>query len=265
MVDENVNTTKKVVENKSGKSIFPRMTLSKVLPLVKAIYELGEGDSVPRLIVFDKLGKSPESGPSRMLVSTSNAYGLTTGSYQAERLGITERGKAIVTSEDPVKTQGYAVQILLSNNIFKTFYEKLVNKSVPTEPMGIDYLKQAGLNDSDAKTAYGVFIENLKTYGFTKELSGNLRVIPMTMMEAKIPDHSNTKEKTGREPGIPSGTPPEQIKGDEAKQKSPTLSSVLTPQFNFNIQIEIPDNASKETYDNIFKSIAENLLKQYDK
>src|SRR3989344_3216689 len=90
-MDTDKNSTPEEKKSKTpSRSAFPRIPLSKVLALGEKIYELGEGDPVPRLVVFDKLGKSADSGPSRMLITTSNAYRLTTGSYQAERLGIAD-------------------------------------------------------------------------------------------------------------------------------------------------------------------------------
>ena len=41
-------------------------------------------------------------------------------------------------------------------------------------------------------------------------------------------------------------------------------SSNIIPQFHFNIQIVLPENASQDTYDNIFKSIATYLLNRYE-
>lgn len=37
-------------------------------------------------------------------------------------------------------------------------------------------------------------------------------------------------------------------------------NSEIIPQFHFNIQIVLPENATQDTYDNIFKSIATHLL-----
>jgi hypothetical protein len=256
------DTTSSTPEKKtSTRNQFPRIALSKVLVLAKQIYELGEGDPVPRLVVFDRLGKSPDSGTSRMLVTTSNAYGLTTGSYQAERLGITDRGRSIVEATDQGVVRSYAVKALLDNNLFTLFYEKYQNKGIPQEAVAVDYLKRAGnLSEADAKSAYQVFIANLNDFGFIKEMSGRMTVVSQDLMDVKVLDQNSAdvmpptlgvkasgSESGGESNGNGAGT------GD--------LPQALVPQFNFNIQVQLPENATAETYDAIFKSMAEHLLK----
>ena len=242
-------------------NIFPRMPLNKILDLAETIYELGEGDPVPRLVVFDKLGKSPESGPSRMLITTSNAYGFTTGSYVAERLGITELGKSIVSKEKSQR-RSQIVKALLANELFTKFHEKYSGKGVPTEPIGADFLKQVGnLSTDDAKVAFSVFMDNLKDHGFIRELSGRPTIVPIGMMELK-----NEVEKNGNQsPLISTSVESTQDALPSKDSTEHQSASTIVPQFNFNIQVQIPDNATTDTYNAIFKSIADNLLKINDK
>jgi hypothetical protein len=251
--------TENTLKKSSPRSPFPRLALIKVLALAKQIYELGEGDPVPRLVVFDRLGKSPDSGPSRMLVSTSNAYGLTTGGYQAERLGITDRGRAIVQSDDVAVSTAYAVKALLDNELFAQFYEKYQNKSIPQEAIAVDYLKQFGnLPEADAKVAYDVFLTNLNDYGFIKEMSGRATIISQSMMELVATDDTTA---------APASTKAVSESHDNVRAEETTTPTVqpIVPQFNFNIQVQLPENATPETYDSIFKSMAEHLLKTTSK
>jgi hypothetical protein len=53
------------ITEKKAQGRFPRWPLRAVMPLVDAIYELTEDERVRRLMVFDKLGKSPTSSASR--------------------------------------------------------------------------------------------------------------------------------------------------------------------------------------------------------
>lgn len=257
MAEDTTNSTPQ--KKSSTRNQFPRMPLSKVLILAKQVYELGEGDPVPRLVVFDRLGKSPDSGPSRMLVTTSNAYGLTTGGYQAERLGITDRGRAMVQATDQSVARSYAVKALLDNSLFAQFYEKYQNKSLPQEAVAVDYLKQSGnLTEADAKSAYQVFTANLNDYGFVKEMSGRMTIVSQDLMDIKTPEQN---AETIASPAI-DVSPLDSAKNEKAD--TPTQANIpqsLVPQFNFNIQVQLPENATAETYDAIFKSMAEHLLK----
>ena len=106
------NTEKKTAK-KAVKSI-PTMPFEDVLHLSQAIWECASGKRVRKITLFDHLGKSPDSGPSRALITSSSKYGLTTGGYQAEYLELTEEGaKASNTKnlnfkplEKPVKLVG---------------------------------------------------------------------------------------------------------------------------------------------------------------
>lgn len=252
MNEDKKNETGVKTKKMGTRNLFPRLPLIKAISLAKQIYELGEGDPVPRLVVFDRIGKSPDSGTSRMLVTTSNAYGLTTGGYQAERLGITDRGKDIVNGSTEV-----AVSALLSNDLFSKFYEKYQNKTVPQEAIGVDFLKQTGnLPESDAKVAYGVFLSNLTDYGFVKEMSGRPTIVSQSMMDTKP---AGPKRAT---------TSAAESEVDKVAEPTPRLlkePSQLLPQFNFNIQVQLPENATPETYEAIFKSMAEHLLNKSEK
>src|SRR5205809_1191680 len=78
---------------------FPAATFEEALTLAKAIQDIAAGQKIRRLTLFDKLGKSPDSGPSRQLVTNSSKYGLTKGSYKAEYIELTPEGRTATSSE----------------------------------------------------------------------------------------------------------------------------------------------------------------------
>src|SRR6476469_9999329 len=69
---------------------FPASTFEEALELPLAIQRISGGTKVRRLTLFEQLDKSPESGPSRQMITNSARYGLTTGSYKAEYLELTQ-------------------------------------------------------------------------------------------------------------------------------------------------------------------------------
>lgn len=71
---------------------FPAAVFSEALDFVRKIYDIGSGQPIRRLTLFDELGKSSESSASRMLITNSAKYGLTKGSYTAEYIEITPLG-----------------------------------------------------------------------------------------------------------------------------------------------------------------------------
>ena len=59
---------------------FPASTFQDALILAEAFQKYAAGQTrVRKLTLFDKIGKSPDSGPSRQLITNSSRYGLTKG------------------------------------------------------------------------------------------------------------------------------------------------------------------------------------------
>src|SRR5689334_2354809 len=82
---------------------FPASTFEEALTLADGIQRFASGERVRRLTLFDKLGRPPESGPSRQLITNSSRYGLSTGGYQSESLELTADGRTATSSEsDPI-------------------------------------------------------------------------------------------------------------------------------------------------------------------
>lgn len=164
--------------DKIKKGLFPRLPLSKVLELPRKIYEVGEGETVRRVLVFDKLGKSPESGPSRGLVTVSSMYGLTRGGYQAEYLELTDLGKLLVTSQQGSKKFYELIyDVLFSNDLFSGFVNYWKNKSMPSDDVASDWLvRNYQLSTEDGRTAWEIIKSNILDWNLTEQLSGK-RVI----------------------------------------------------------------------------------------
>src|SRR4051794_7193771 len=77
-------TTKMSGERRERRTpLFPAVPFEEALTIANAIQKHAAGQKVRRLTLFDSLGKSPDSGASRQLITNSNKYGLTKGSYTA--------------------------------------------------------------------------------------------------------------------------------------------------------------------------------------
>lgn len=255
-----MNTTSNEKEQKKkAVGVFPRLSLSKSLELISAIYELGEGEEVRRRTVFDKLGKSPDSGPSRFLIIACNSgYGLSTGGYQAEYLGLTELGKQVASAKDSYTRFIGIYNALFSNEIFAAFVSRFNDKSVPIDEIAIEYLrKNHDLPEDDAQACWAVFKDNLVEQNLTQELSGK-RVIVSREAALEVIGKPNTKD-SGEKPKVTTDVSVEETH-TQPTSKTKKHTEVTAPQIHFNIQVVIPENASPETYDTIFKSIATHLL-----
>lgn len=250
------------VREKRSKGVFPRLPLSQAIEFLQAIFVEGEGEPVRRLTLFDRLKKKPDSGPSRMLVTVSSGgYGLTTGSYQADYLGITERGRRIAAPKNELDKFEAIYDALFANSIFAAFVARFNQRAMPNEEVATDYLKQNhGLSESDAKAFLDVVKHNVSSFGLIQEYSGRQVLVSREMALETVQQSSvlNDHEGSGGE-FAPSVLLPN-VNPQLVKDEAPPASGGKEPQFHFNIQIHLPENASSDAYDMIFKSIATHLL-----
>ncbi len=63
---------------------YPASTFRDALPLGQAIMKVASGEKVRRLTLLQQMDKSPNSSGTKMLITNSGKYGITSGSYAAE-------------------------------------------------------------------------------------------------------------------------------------------------------------------------------------
>jgi len=177
------------VKKKRMSRQYPAVPFDEPLAFAKQMLEFGIGKQVRRLAFFDHIGKSPDSGPSRQLITNSNKYGLTEGGYQAEFLKLTDIG-AIAANEDASLRERAKARITLSiENIplFKTLYDKIVGNKLPPRAALVDAAISAGTAKSDAEEAVDIFILNLRGVGLLQTLSGAERIVPVDYVLDSLP------------------------------------------------------------------------------
>ena len=172
------NNTEKKSSKKAIKN-FPSMSFEEVLHLSQAIWECASGMRVRKITLFDHLGKSPDSGPSRNLITSSSKYGLTTGGYQADYLELTDDG-AKASNPDGDKCDVIATRFKLAiqgNQYFNHLYDSYKNMKIPTNKVMEDCIIEFGIPEHEAKQCVETFIVNAKFIGLIKTLSGAERLI----------------------------------------------------------------------------------------
>lgn len=158
---------------------FPASSFEEPLEFAQAIYQFGAGQSVRRLTLFDHLGKSPESGLSRQMITNANKYQLVKGGYQAESLELTPEGTKAVDEQAPLREQARCrIKLaILDIEPFARLYEKFVGNKLPQNAALIDAAKDAGVPAEHASEAVDIFIVNLRFVGLLKTLSGAERIV----------------------------------------------------------------------------------------
>jgi hypothetical protein len=173
--------------------------------------------------LFDHLGRSPDSGPSRQAVTNSGRYGLTEGSYAAETLQLTDDGFTAVSPEVSPRERArarfkLAIQLIPA---FNSLYERFSGNRLPAQQVMRDHLVTGlKLSDDEAKQAVDLFIVNARDIGLLKTLSGAERIITLEHLLDEVPSRDQEMPQVplgpavtsiSRATGLLSGRSPTQI------------------------------------------------------
>jgi hypothetical protein len=158
--------------------LFPASTFEEALELPWAIQKISGGEKVRRLTLFEQLDKSPESGPSRQMITNASRYGLITGSYKAEWLELTASGRKATSNEVSERERLQAQFELAIARIepFKLLYDALRDRRVPTHAVMRDLLADAGYASDQLQECVNTFIVNAKFLGLLRAIAGSERL-----------------------------------------------------------------------------------------
>jgi hypothetical protein len=167
---------------------YPASSFPDAMELAVAIHRLA-GDRIRRMTLFDELKKSPESGSSRQLITNSSRYGLTEGSYKAEYLALTEKGRLAVSPDMDARTQLRARFELAIEGVppFRLIYQAYRDKKLPNQAVMKDFLREQGLQDEEIQACVDTFIVNAKFLGLLRPIAGAERVLPLEHVLEELP------------------------------------------------------------------------------
>ncbi|MGH7770801.1 MAG: TIR domain-containing protein [Candidatus Binatia bacterium] len=113
------------------RSDFPKHTLEEAIRVAKALEEKNGGQPLPPTETAIAVGKSPGSSDFRVLLSSSIKYGLTSGSYNQERVSLQELGRNIVEPTSQESSHRALVTAALNPPTFRTIYDYFKGKKLP--------------------------------------------------------------------------------------------------------------------------------------
>ena len=168
---------------------FPAAVFEEALAFAKEVFRVGSGQAVKRLTLFDEIGKSPESGASRQLITNSGRYGLTKGGKESEAIELTVEGRKCVDEQFPPREMARARVDLAVLQIepFKQLYERLINNKLPAQSVLNDMFKDLDVSEEFISEAVETFIVNLRFVGLLKTLSGAERIVSLDMLLDELP------------------------------------------------------------------------------
>ena len=261
--------------------LFPAGSFEEALALANAIQKHAAGQKVRRLTLFDQIGKSPESGPSRQLIINSNKYGLTKGSYTAEYIELTLEGNLASGSEVSSRDKAKARFTLAIEKVapFKALYDSQVGNRLPAASVLEDIAREQHIPDDQVAECVEIFIVNAKFVGILRPMAGAERIIPIDQVLEEL--HASVPEAPGasNQPTVahknhsPEKREPQNLEnvcfyispiGEEASERRQHadlfLGSIVEPALEeFNLKVVRADKIGKPGM--ITSQIIEHILK----
>ncbi len=160
---------------------FPVITFEEALVLAAAIQEHAGGQKVRRLLLFEKLNRSPDTNETRRLITASNQYGLTKGSYNAEYLELTPVGVE-ATGEDVAVAKRISARFELAVRRIAPFfalYEKLKGSKLPAREIMMDNFTEEELPVEERPECVDTFVLNATFLRLLRTISGSQRLVPI--------------------------------------------------------------------------------------
>lgn len=257
-IDQLTQTTKQTRRRRN----FPSTKFEDVLPIAKTIQEEAIDGQLRRLTLFDRLGRSPNSGPSRQLVISSGKYGLTVGGSKAEYLSLTEEGGNLANNLPSLSScRELAFKLAIGKfDPFAQMYEKLRNQRLPAEDVLQDQFGQLGVDLDDCEKAAQIFEANARFVGIISPVSGSDHIIPIEqLLEDSTVDTEQASPEQQETVTQESTLPESEQSGPASALKPTTTVPSQAPSIHVNVQIHIDSSADPGQIDQIFESMARHL------
>ena len=163
---------------------YPACTFSDALEIGQAIYEYAGGSKIRRLTLLEKMGRSPTSGSTRTMITNSNKYGITKGSYSAEHIELTSDGAVVFDTSQAIDKQLNAKFSLAIANIspFKKIYEEYVGKKLAAQEVIRDFLRDSGESISNFKECVDFFVVNAEYLNLLRTIGGAQTLISIEQL-----------------------------------------------------------------------------------
>src|SRR5690606_18243072 len=141
---------------------YPASSFTDALPLGEAILKHAAGDRVRRLTLLQQMDKTPNSSTTKMMITNSGKYGITSGSYSAEYLELTQMGRTAVDTSSPPRERRLAAFKLAVEGVqpFKILYDQYNRKRIPEREVMKDVLLDSNIDVPDLDECVDTFTVN---------------------------------------------------------------------------------------------------------
>lgn len=226
MKKQNQREEQQANQNQRGKvkSDFPKHSLEDALVVATSLSEKNGGQPLPPTDTAIAIGISPGSSEFRTLLSSSIKYGLTTGSFNQERISLTDLGRSIVEPKDSDERKAALLKAALMPATFQSIYNYLRGKKLP-DPVFFKntVIREFEVPREHAETCVDVFIQTVTFVGLVKDATSGrwLSTQAQQQIVTDVPDPltDDLNGNKGPEPFSPPPPPASEVK-QERKSNS---------------------------------------------
>ena len=173
--------------------------------IAESIEKNNAGRPYNRLDLSASINYSPNSSGFRQLITSSSRYGLTEGSYMAEKISLTALGRSIVSPTTEKEKQGALRGALTYPELFNKILNYYNNKNIPKEDLLKNALKREfHVRPEDVDVCYNVLAVNIKDFSLSQDIKGN-----SYLQLEKLSPPSTSDIEYGSPPEMHSDMPPQ--------------------------------------------------------
>jgi hypothetical protein len=183
-----------------SQSDLPAYTLEEALRVARALDENYAGGPESPHNVAIACDLSPTSSHWRMLAGAAVAYGMTTGSYSADKIALTPLARRILAPTEEGDDARAFVEAALKPKVLREFYAKYDKGKFPRDEIAKNVLADMGVPRDRLDQYLGIIQKNGRSCGIIRDtktglfvaLEGRLARVPQPEV---IRDTNKTEEE----------------------------------------------------------------------
>jgi hypothetical protein len=152
-----------------SQSDFPIDTLAEATRVARALSDNFAGGPAAPHDVAIAIDLSPTGSQWRMVAGCALAYGLTTGSFSAEHIELSDLGRRVVAPTAEGDDQIAGIEAMLRPRIIREFFQKYDKNKFPRDDIAKNVLSQMGIPRDRLDRCLEILIHNGKSFGVIRD------------------------------------------------------------------------------------------------
>jgi predicted nucleotide-binding protein len=171
----NDTTTVKGTKRKTrvAQADIPRYTVQEALRIAEALVDNYAKAPTKPLHLAAAIDMSVNSGPFRMLLGASSAYGLTTGAYDSGVISLTPLGKQVVDAKSDEDKRTALKEAFIKPRVVGAFLNKYADARIPKDNIARQVLEEMGVPADSAEQALKLIVRGASELGLLRNMKGS--------------------------------------------------------------------------------------------